>query len=68
MNKTFFLILGVVAIICVNAIALAFFSKQPRSNEHFRNKNVLASLIVFTVITIIIMLVIFFITKSVLRN
>ena len=68
MNKTFFLILGVSAIICVNAIALTFFRKQPHSNEHFRNKKAIASLIIFTVITIIVMLVIFFITKSVLRN
>ena len=68
MNNTLFLILGVAAIICVNFIALKFFSKQPRSNAPFRNKKTLASLIIFTVITIIVILVIFFITKSFFRN
>jgi len=68
MNNMLFLVIGVAAIICVNAIALTFFSKQPHSNKEFRNKNMLASLIIFTVITIMIILVIFFITNSVLRN
>ncbi len=68
MNNTFFLILGVIAIICVNAVALGFFSKRSHSNEQFRGKNTLISLSLFTVITIVIMLVIFFITKSILKQ